>query len=124
MKNETTGSPAPVTTGRRPSIANTVKLCVRLVDPINFPLRNLVQYQGQLTSYIVEAIESVDLATVPLLAIRDVRGKDTTIRVSEPLFERLAALSKERGASVNMLINTAVGLWLEEKRKKRGAWRK
>ena len=123
MTNETTGSKTAATAARRPSIANTVKLCIRLADPINGPLREIVQYQGELTGYIVEAVESVDLASVPLMVIRDVRGKDTTIRVSETVFKLLSKVSKDRHASMNVLINTAVAHWLEVKRKKRLKWR-
>lgn len=122
MDNGTIGSqPAAAVAGS--SVANTVKICIRLVDPVNLPLRELVHYQGELTAYIVEAVESVDLGTVPLLSIHDVRGKDTTIRVSEGLFARLSKFSKERKASVNVLINTAVALWLETKRKGKLRWR-
>ena len=97
----------------------TVKLCVRLMDEINFPLRDLVRFQGELTAYIIQAIESVDLSTVPLVVIRDVKAKDTTIRVPEPVHRRLSELGKARGTSVNVLINTAVAHWLEGQQKRR-----
>jgi hypothetical protein len=93
--------------------ANTVKLCVRLLDAVNLPLRDRVRFQGELAGYICEAIASVDLASVPLVVIRDAKAKDTTIRVTDTIFKRLRAASDARGASINVLVNTAVAHWLE-----------
>jgi hypothetical protein len=90
-----------------------VKLCVRLLDAVNLPLRDRVRFQGELAGYICEAIESVDLASVPLVVIRDAKAKDTTIRVTDTIFKRLRAASDARGASINVLVNTAVAHWLE-----------
>ena len=95
-----------------------MKLCVRLLDAVNFPLRDLVRFQGELAGYISEAIETVDLKTVPLVVIRDAKSRDTTIRVSEKVFKRLSAASKARDASVNVLINTAIAHWLEKQKRR------
>ncbi len=118
MSDETAGVGAPAST-ESAGAERTVKLCVRLMDEVNFPLRDLVRFQGELTAYIIQAVESVDLLKVPLVVIRDVKAKDTTIRVPEAVHRRLAELGKERSASVNVLINTAVAHWLEGQQKKR-----
>jgi len=98
--------------------SETVKLAVRLLDSVNLPLRDLVRFQGELARYIVEAIESVDLSKVPLVVIRDPKSRDTTVRVSEPLFERLSNVAKERRTSVNVLVNTAVAHWLRTRQRR------
>jgi hypothetical protein len=111
----TTASPQTAATTRA---ANTVKLCVRLLDAVNLPLRARVMFQGELTGYISEAIESVDLTSVPLVEIRDAKAKDTTIRVSDTLFKSLHAASEARGVSINVLVNTAIAHWLERKQRR------
>ncbi len=95
-----------------------MKLCVRLLDAVNLPLRDLVRFQGELAGYISEAVEKVDLITVPLVVIREAKSRDTTIRVSEAVFKRLSAASKARDASVNVLINTAIAHWLEKQKRR------
>ena len=89
MNNDTTGSQTSATAGATRA-ATTVKLCVRLLDAVNLPLRDLVRFQGELAGFISEAIETVDLDKVPLVVIRDAKAKDTTIRVNESVFDRLA----------------------------------
>lgn len=64
----------------------------------------MVRFQGELAGYIMEAVQTVDLKAVPLVVIRDAKAKDTTIRVSEEVFNRLSEISKARKASVNALI--------------------
>ena len=98
--------------------SENVKLAVRLLDSVNLPLRDLVRFQGEFAGYIVEAIESVDLTKVPLVVIRDPKARDTTIRVSEVIFERLSSVAKERRTSVNALVNTALAHWLQTRQRR------
>lgn len=109
------GDAAAATT---PAQTGNVKLAVRLLDSVNLPLRDLVRFQGEFAGYIVEAIESVDLAKVPLVVIRDPKARDTTIRVSEAIFERLSSIAKERRTSVNALVNTAIAHWLQTRQRR------
>jgi len=95
-----------------------VKLAVRLLDSVNLPLRDLVRFQGEFAGYIVEAIESVDLAKVPLVVIRDPKARDTTVRVNEKVFQRLSTVAKDRRTSVNVLVNTAVAHWLQTRQRR------
>ncbi len=101
-----------------PAQTGNVKLAVRLLDSVNLPLRDLVRFQGEFAGYIVEAIESVDLTKVPLVVIRDPKARDTTIRVSEAIFERLSSIAKERRTSVNALVNTALAHWLQTRQRR------
>lgn len=117
MKERSSVSREAVTQPR--TVANTVKLCIRLLDTLNDPLRDLVRYQGQLGGFVGEAVESVDLTRVPLVVIRDTKAKDTTVRVTEAVFKRLSKMSKLREASVNVLVNTAIAHWLKSRERKR-----
>lgn len=90
----------------------TVKIAVRLLDSLNGPLRQLVQYQGELASFVNEALRTVDLKNEPLVVIRDLKVRDTSVRVEQGTFQKLVATAKERKTSVNILVNTAIAHWL------------
>lgn len=93
----------------------TVKVCVRMLDSVNIPLRDRVRFQGELAAYVAEAILTVDLDNVPLVVIRDPKSRDTTLRLPQRAFERLDGIRKRRKTSINALVNTAVAHWLEGK---------
>ena len=90
-----------------------MRICVRLLDEIDEPLRLKVRYQGEFAAKMIEAIEQVDLKSIPLVKIREPKVRNTTIRVSEALFLRLTEVAKVRETSVNALINSAVSSWLK-----------
>lgn len=96
----------------------TVRISVRFLDAVDLPLRARVMRQGEFVAFVCEAIETTDLAKVPLVVITNSKAKDTTIRVSEPIFVKLHRIAKERKTSVNVLINTAVAHWLDQKQKR------
>jgi Na+/phosphate symporter len=94
--------------------SETIKLGVRLLDAIQTPLRDLVRFQGDLAKFIVEAIETVDVEHVPLVVMSEPKARDTTIRVSKEIFDRLADTAKKRNTSMNAILNTAVAHWLQK----------
>jgi hypothetical protein len=65
---------------------------------------------------VAQALESVDLNSVPLVAMKwgqeEFRG--LTIQVPVKLRDRMVTASKKRGVSMNTLINTALVHWLAE----------
>ena len=91
-----------------------VRLCVRLLDEIDAPLRLRVRYQGDFARFVIDSIEKADLQNEPLVVIRNPKVRNTTIRVSEDLFRKLSEIATKRETSVNILINTAVTAWLRD----------
>lgn len=92
------------------------RLLVRLLGPVNETLRQKAMYRGDLSSMVVKALDSVDLQSVPLVAMKwgqeDFRG--VTIQVPIKTRNRMVAASKRRSVSMNTLINTALVHWLAE----------
>lgn len=90
------------------------RLLVRVLGPVNETLRQKAMYRGDLSAMVVKALESVDLQSVPLVAMKwgqeDFRG--VTIQVPIRTRNRMVAASKKRGVSMNTLINTALVHWL------------
>ncbi len=93
----------------------TFKLGVRLLDAIQTPLRELVRFQGDLAKFIIDAIETVDVEHVPLVVITEPKARDTTVRVTKQVFDRLSRTAKKRKTSMNVILNTAVAHWLEQR---------
>ena len=90
------------------------RFLVRLIAPIDETLRHKAMYRGDLSEMVVQALESVDLSTVPLVAMKwgQEEFSGMTIQIPVKLRDKLVAASKRRAVSINTLINTALVHWL------------
>jgi hypothetical protein len=90
------------------------RLLVRVLAPINETLRQKAMYRGDLSDMVVKALESVDLISDPLVAMKwgqeEFRG--LTIQIPIKTRDKLVAASKKRRVSINTLINSALVHWL------------
>ena len=90
------------------------RFLVRVLAPINEMLRQKAMYRGDLSAMVVQALESVDLNSVPLVAMKwgqeEFRG--LTIQIPAKTRDKMVAASKKRSVSMNALINTALVHWL------------
>jgi len=98
------------------SRAKTIKLAVRLLEGLNTPLRNMTQYRGDLSEIVMEAIDQVNLADAPLVDIRESKANETCVMLSESVLRTLKKAARQREASLNVLVNTAVAHWLADKK--------
>lgn len=94
----------------------TIKLAVRLLEGLNTPLRGMTQYRGDLSEIVMEAIGQVNLAEAPLVDVRAAKAKETCVMLSETTLRTLKKAAKQREASLNALVNTAVAHWLADKK--------
>jgi hypothetical protein len=86
------------------------RITVRLLDPLNDIVRRAALYRGDISKTISEVLAAVDLNQVKALDL-DVAGeltRSTTIVIDSKAFSRLKQASKSRGASMNLLINSAL----------------
>lgn len=103
-KKTSTSGPEPI-----------IKLAIRLNEGVNEALRSLIRYRGDLTVMALEALESVDLATVALVSVDEKMVRDTTISLPRPLHKKLKKIADDRGSSMNILVNTGLAYWLAKK---------
>lgn len=96
--------------------SKTIKLAVRLLEGLNKPLRGMTQYRGDLSEIVMEAISQVNLAEAPLVDIRAAKSNETCVMLSETALHTLKKAAKQREASLNALVNTAVAHWLADKK--------
>jgi hypothetical protein len=94
----------------------TIKLAVRLLEGLNNPLRAMTQYRGDLSEIVMEAIDQVNLSEAPLVDIRASKANETCVMLSEAALRSLKKAAKQRAASLNALVNTAVAHWLANKK--------
>ena len=94
----------------------TIKLAVRLLEGLNSPLRAMTQYRGDLSEIVMEAIDQVNLSEAPLVDIRASKANETCVMLSEASLRSLKKIAKQRDASLNVLVNTAVAHWLADKK--------
>lgn len=92
-----------------------IKLAIRLNEGVNEALRTLIRYRGDLSVMAIEALESVDLATVPLVSVEEKMVRDTTISLPRALHKKLKKIADDRGSSMNILVNTGLAYWLAKK---------
>jgi hypothetical protein len=86
------------------------RFTLRLTNPLNEIVRRAALYRGDISKTICEALSSVNLAQVQAVDF-DESGeleKGTTIVMDAELFARLKEAAKKRGASMNLLINSAL----------------
>ena len=92
------------------------KLVIRLLPGINEHLRGEMRYRGDLSTMIMEAIDTVDLKMVRLVDLStDTHIPTTTVALLKSIHADLKAISKTRQTSMNVLVNTAVAYWLAGK---------
>ena len=96
--------------------SKTIKLAVRLLEGLNKPLRGMTQYRGDLSEIVMDAIDQINLAEAPLVDIRESKANETCVMLSESALRKLKKAAKQRGASLNALVNTAVAHWLADKK--------
>jgi hypothetical protein len=94
----------------------TIKLAVRLLEGLNKPLRGMTQYRGDLSEIVMEAINQVNLAEAALVDIRADKADETCVMLSESALRTLKKAAKQREASLNALVNTALAHWLADKK--------
>ena len=92
-----------------------IKLAIRLNEGVNEALRSLIRYRGDLSVMAFEALESVELAIVPLVSVEEKMVRDTTISLPRPLHKKLKKIAEDRGTSMNILVNTGLAYWLAKK---------
>jgi hypothetical protein len=95
---------------RKQSAGDGERLTVRLLEPLNAIVRRGALYRGDISKAVSAALMDVDLTQVKAIDL-DNSGplaKSTTLVVDRKVLVKLDQASKTRGASMNLLINSAL----------------
>jgi hypothetical protein len=85
-------------------------MTIRLTPALNDTLRRAALYRGDISKTISDALESVNLIQVKAIDLESTGelAKSTTIVIDSKLFLRLKEASRQRGSSMNLLINSSL----------------
>jgi hypothetical protein len=90
---------------------------VRLLEGLNQPLRSMTQCRGDLSQMVMEAIDQVNLVEASLVDISAAaKANETCVMLSESARRTVKKAAKQRAASLNALVSTAVAHWLAGKK--------
>jgi hypothetical protein len=92
-----------------------IKLAVRLSEGVNEALRSLIRYRGDLSTMALEALDTEEIARLPLVSSTERMVRDTTISMPRKLHKKLKEIAEDRDTSMNILVNTALAHWLAKK---------
>jgi len=86
------------------------RMTVRLTAPLNEIVRRAALYRGDISKTISDALNSVNLVKVKAIDLEGAGelAAGTTIVIESELFTRLKLAAKERGSSMNLIINSAL----------------
>ena len=101
---------SPIKTKALQQSPSEERMTVRLTAPLNDALRRAALYRGDLSKTISDALKNVNLVQVKAIDL-EAAGEltpSTTIVIDRQLFLRLKEASRQRGSSMNLLINSAL----------------
>ena len=93
-----------------------MRLFLRLTADVNFRLRTLMRYHGELSEYIDQAFMSSDLRRIELIPVavgRTTRGMTAVISVAAN--GRLRTAARRRRCTVTEIANSALHKWLNNR---------
>jgi hypothetical protein len=93
------------------------KVIIRLTPGIDEQFRSVMRYRGDLSTMVLEAINTTDLETAPLVDLdaEKERLRGTTVNLPPAVHKKMKLIAKKRNVSMNVLFNTAIAHWLAAK---------
>lgn len=96
-------------------MSETVLFPVRLTEGIDDCLRQRISRRGELTDFLIKALEYVDLGKIEAVNPVGVRGRSaTSIKIPKQLHLKLKKTSVRRSISMNSLLNGAIQTYCKE----------
>lgn len=94
-----------------------VRLAYRLLFTLDDALRTLMKRRGELSMYVLEALDSADFQKMPLVDINlEIKAPEVNMFMPTELYQNIRAAAEKRDVSLNVIVNSAMAQW----RSKRG----
>ncbi|MBM3815125.1 MAG: hypothetical protein FJW20_26195 [Acidimicrobiia bacterium] len=103
---------------QKPDTAETdrVRLAYRLLNTLDDALRTLMKRRGELSAYMIEALESADFAKMPLVDINlEAKAPEVNMFMPTALYKKIRTGAEKRDVSLNVIVNSAMAQWLAKK---------
>ena len=98
------------------AVENRVRLAYRLLNTLDDALRTLMKRRGELSAYMIEALESADFTKMALVDI-NIEGKAPEVNMFMPdeVYKKIRTAAEKRDVSLNVIVNSAMAVWLSKK---------
>ena len=98
------------------AVENRVRLAYRLLNTLDDALRTLMKRRGELSAYMIEALESADFTKMALVDINiEAKAPEVNMFMPDELYKKIRTAAEKRDVSLNVIVNSAMALWLSKK---------
>ncbi len=98
------------------AVENRVRLAYRLLSTLDDALRTLMKRRGELSAYMVEALETTDFAKMALVDINmEAKAPEVNMFMPDSLYKKIRTTAEKRDVSLNVVVNSAMASWLSNK---------
>ena len=98
------------------AVENRVRLAYRLLNTLDDALRTLMKRRGELSAYMIEALETADFAKMALVDINlEPKAPEVNIFMPDELYKKIRTTAEKRDVSLNVVVNSAMAQWLSKK---------
>lgn len=93
-----------------------VRLAYRLLFTLDDALRTLMKRRGELSMYVLEALDSADFQTMPLVDINlEIKAPEVNMFMPTELYQKIRTAAEKRDVSLNVIVNSAMAQWLAKR---------
>ncbi len=93
-----------------------VRLAYRLLFTLDDALRTLMKRRGELSMYVLEALDSADFQKMPLVDINlEIKAPEVNMFMPTELYQKIRAAAEKRDVSLNVIVNSAMAQWLSKR---------
>ena len=93
-----------------------VRLAYRILFTLDDALRTLMKRRGELSMYVLEALDSADFQKMPLVDINlEIKAPEVNMFMPTELYQKIRAAAEKRDVSLNVIVNSAMAQWLAKR---------
>jgi hypothetical protein len=102
----------------KPSVdpEDRVRLAYRLLFTLDDALRTLMKRRGELSMYMLEALDAADFLKMPLVDITlEKKAPEVNMFMPTAVYQKICAGAAKRHVSLNVMVNSAMAQWLAKR---------
>jgi hypothetical protein len=95
---------------------NRIRLAYRLLNTLDDALRTHMKRRGDLSTFMIEALETADFNKMPLVDINmEPKAPEVNMFMPDELYKKIRGGAEKRSVSLNVIVNSAMAQWLRKK---------
>jgi hypothetical protein len=93
-----------------------VRRAYRLLFTLDDALRTLMKRRGELSMYVLEALDSADFQKMPLVDINlEINAPEVNMFMPTELHQKIRSAAEKRDVSLYVIVNSAMAQWLAKR---------